>query len=63
MDVRAILLVLGPVRALAFLGTVSADASPLGAPAADQEARPGEVVGVRAAIGADPASKTRPVFS
>ena len=42
MELAALLLVLGPVRPLTILGTISGDAAALSAAAADQEPRFGE---------------------
>ena len=42
MELAALLLVLGPVRPLTILGTISGDATPFAAAPADQEPRFGE---------------------
>ena len=62
MELHATLLMLGPVLALAGLGTISADAAALTAAAADQEPRFGGVTSL-STVRADTAPHPWPVLS
>ena len=62
MELKAPLLVLGPVLALAGLGTISGDAAPFAAASADQEPRFGEDRGIQASLATVRADSTTHPF-